>query len=76
MANRRPPERTARAAPQKPKRPWWLISVGLAAAPKVDPWPVYTNARYGYQLEHAPDALLEALTDFLATTPAAGSSAA
>lgn len=34
-------------------------SVGLAAAPKVDPWPVYTNARYGYQLEHAPDALLE-----------------
>ena len=32
MANRRPPDRTARAAPQEPKRPWWLISVGLAAA--------------------------------------------
>ncbi len=32
MANRRPPDRTARAAPEKPRRPWWLISVGLAAA--------------------------------------------
>jgi general secretion pathway protein N len=32
MANRRPPERAARTAPDKPKRPWWLIAVGLAAA--------------------------------------------
>ena len=32
MASRRPPDRAARAAPEKPKRPWWLISVGLAAA--------------------------------------------
>jgi general secretion pathway protein N len=32
MANRRPPERTARAAPEKPGRPWWLITVGIAAA--------------------------------------------
>jgi hypothetical protein len=32
MASRRPRERTARAAPEKPKRPWWLIAVGLAAA--------------------------------------------
>ena len=32
MASRRHPERTARAAPEKPKRPWWLIAVGLAAA--------------------------------------------
>ena len=32
MANRRPPERATRAAPEKPKRPWWLIPVGLAAA--------------------------------------------
>jgi len=32
MANRRPRERAARIAPDKPKRPWWLIAVGLAAA--------------------------------------------
>jgi general secretion pathway protein N len=32
MANRRPPERAARNAPDKRKRPWWLIAVGLAAA--------------------------------------------
>src|SRR5690606_28175529 len=32
MANRRPPDRTARAAPQEPKRPWLLISGGRAAA--------------------------------------------
>lgn len=32
MANRRRPDRTARAAPERPKRPWWLIPVGLAAA--------------------------------------------
>lgn len=32
MASRRPPERAARTAPEKPKRPWWLIPVGLGAA--------------------------------------------
>ncbi len=32
MASRRPRERAARSAPDKPKRPWWLITVGLAAA--------------------------------------------
>jgi general secretion pathway protein N len=32
MANRRPHERAARGAPEQPKRPWWLIAVGLAAA--------------------------------------------
>lgn len=32
MASRRANERAARPAPARPKRPWWLISVGLAAA--------------------------------------------
>jgi general secretion pathway protein N len=32
MASRRPHERTARNAPEKSRRPWWLIAVGLAAA--------------------------------------------
>jgi general secretion pathway protein N len=32
MASRPPRERAARTAPEKPKRPWWLIAVGLAAA--------------------------------------------
>jgi general secretion pathway protein N len=32
MANRRPREQGARNAPDKAKRPWWLIAVGLAAA--------------------------------------------
>ena len=32
MANRRVSDRAARKAPEKPKRPWWLIAVGLAAA--------------------------------------------
>lgn len=32
MANRRANDRTARTAPDKPKRPWWLIAVGLGAA--------------------------------------------
>lgn len=32
MASRRPPDRAARAAPEQPKRPWWLIVVGIAAA--------------------------------------------
>jgi general secretion pathway protein N len=32
MADRRRPDRAARAAPDRPKRPWWLIAVGIAAA--------------------------------------------
>lgn len=32
MASRRLPERAARHAPGRHKRPWWLIAVGLAAA--------------------------------------------
>jgi general secretion pathway protein N len=32
MANRRASDRVARNAPQQPKRPWWLIAVGVAAA--------------------------------------------
>jgi len=32
MANRRASNRAARNAPEKPKRPWWLIAVGLGAA--------------------------------------------
>lgn len=32
MASRQARERAARSAPERPKRPWWLIAVGLAAA--------------------------------------------
>ena len=32
MASRRPRDRAARGTPDKPKRPWWLITVGVAAA--------------------------------------------
>jgi general secretion pathway protein N len=32
MANRRASDRAARHAPEKPKRPWWLIAIGVGAA--------------------------------------------
>lgn len=32
MVNRRVGDRAARKAPEAPKRPWWLIAVGIAAA--------------------------------------------